>query len=212
MNSRALPLLALILAVGIFFAYVRPTWQGPIAAAKASIATTDAALKAAEDYRARENKLAKERAAIDPANLARISLFLPDTVDNVRIILDLSALAARSSLTLTSIDVASTDSASASSAASSQPVTASAAPAPVAGSPVPGGVPGGGALPTSNRPSPVGSVDLSLTVVGTYSAFQTFLEAIEKSARLLDVKELAVKGSDTGVYAYQLSVRLYWLR
>lgn len=210
MSSRALPLLALILAVGIFFAYVRPAWQGPIAATKASIASTDAALKAAADYRTRENKLAKERAAIDPANLARLSTFLPDSVDNVRIILDLSALAARSSLTLTSINVSSSDKTSAASSGQTPASTAMSPTSPVPGGPaVPGG---GGALPTSNRQSSVGSVDLSLTVIGTYGAFQAFLEAVEKSARLLDVKDLSVKGSDTGVYTYQLSVRLYWLR
>ncbi len=32
MNSRVLPFLALMISVGIFFAYINPTWTGSIAA------------------------------------------------------------------------------------------------------------------------------------------------------------------------------------
>lgn len=58
----------------------------------------------------------------------------------------------------------------------------------------------------------VGSVQVSLSGKGTYAAFQKFLKGIETSQRLLDITDLSVSGSDTGVYTYQLSARLYWLR
>jgi hypothetical protein len=197
MSSRALPLLALLIAVGIFFTYIKPTWQGPIAVTKAAIASDNAALEAAKRYKAQENVLASARAQIDPENLARLSLFLPDSVDNVGLILDLSALAARSQLALQNINVITSNGTTATGAT---PTTRS----------------GGTGAPTvaggTARANLVGSVDLSTSVVGTYSAFQTFLAAIEKSARLLDVRELTVKGSDTGVYTYQMTLRLYWLR
>ena len=38
------------------------------------------------------------------------------------------------------------------------------------------------------------------------------MAGIEKSLRLLDVQDLVVKGSDTGVYTYQMHIRFYWLR
>jgi len=55
-------------------------------------------------------------------------------------------------------------------------------------------------------------VDLSLSAIGTYTALQNFLRGVEKSVRLLDIKDIVVKGSDTGVYTYQMKLRLYWLR
>ena len=58
----------------------------------------------------------------------------------------------------------------------------------------------------------IGSVDLTLTATGTYKAFRTFLSGIERSARMLDVIRVSVRGSDTGVYAYSMTIRLYWLR
>jgi len=60
--------------------------------------------------------------------------------------------------------------------------------------------------------NPVGSVDLSLSALGAYPALQDFLRNIEKSQRLLDVQDLTVKGSNTGLYTYQMKIRLYWLR
>lgn len=183
--NRVLPLVALSAAVGIFFAYVNPTWSRQIAAAKDAIALDDSALAAAEEYAARQNELAAERANIDPESLERITTLLPDSVDNVGLILDVNALAARSGISLANIDVATAD----------------------------GGAKSGaqGALPVITA-NPIGSINLSLTALGTFSSFQTFMSGIERSARLLDIQDIVVKGSDTGVYTYQITLRLYWLR
>lgn len=185
MNSRILPIFALSLAIGIFFAYVNPTWSGSIADAKAVIALDDLALASADEYTTKQNDLATKRASIDTTNLERLSTFLPDSVDNVGLILDINALAARSGLSLANIDVATGD----------------------------GGVKNSapGALPTT-AVNPVGSINLSLSALGTFSAFQAFLSGLERSARLLDIQDIIVKGSDTGVYTYQITLRLYWLR
>ncbi len=189
MNSKVLPILALMIAVGIFFAYVNPTWSGPVAATKAAIENDIQALVAADEYTANQNALTESRNAIDPANLTRLSTFLPDSVDNVGLILDINALAARSGLSLANIDVVKNNSDSAGRNASES----------------------AGTLPVA-RMNPVSSVDLSLSAAGTYTALQSFLIGIEKSARLLDVRDIIVKGSNTGVYNYDMTVRLYWLR
>lgn len=188
MNSRILPTLALMVAAGIFFAYVNPTWSVSISATKAAIASDDQALAASDEYIKNQNALESARSAIDQSNLDRLSVFLPDSVDNVGLILDLNALAARSGLSLSNIDVTT-------NAASTESTNSGSV----------------GALPTAIT-NPVGSVDLSLSAVGTYTALKTFLVGVEKSERLLDVRDLVVKGSDTGVYTYQMKVRIYWLR
>lgn len=185
MNERVLPLIALFASIGIFFGYVNPTWSGSIAATKDAIALDDQALAAAADYAEQQNTLASARNEIDTADLDRLDSFLPDSVDNVGLILDLNALAARSGFSLANIDVLSS--------------TASGAAAAQEG------------LPDA-QVNPVGSVDLSLSAVGTYAASQAFLSGVERSARLLDIRDIVVKGSDTGVYNYQMVLRFYWLR
>ncbi|MFI5260514.1 MAG: hypothetical protein ACHQU0_01845 [Candidatus Paceibacteria bacterium] len=183
MNSRVIPLLSLIIAIAIFFLYVNPMWTGTIANTKAAIAVDDQDLVSINQYIAQQNTLASERDAIDPTALASLSTFLPRAVDNVGLTLDLSALAVRSKLVVGNIDVVA-DSQSTGGAAASAAVAA----------------------------NPVGSVDLSLTVTGSFDSLQTFLSGVERSQRLLDVRDIVVKGSDTGIYTYQMTLRLYWLR
>lgn len=186
MNSRILPAIAIMLSIGIFFAYVKPIWSGAIKETRAAITSNKQALATAEEYKKRQNVLASERNEIDQNNLNKLSVFLPDSVDNVGLILDINALAARSGVSLTSINVTTNDDSSSAQLSS-------------------------GALQSLPGNS-VGSVDLLLSAVGTYSSVHTFLSGVEKSARLLDVRDITVKGSDTGVYNYQMTVRIYWLR
>ncbi|MBU6214587.1 type 4a pilus biogenesis protein PilO [Patescibacteria group bacterium] len=183
MNSRTLSIVAVIVALGIFFGYINPTLSGSIADTKTKIASDDKALAAASSFAAQVKRLTDAQNTIGSANLARLMLLLPDSVNNIGLILDLNALAAKSSISVSAIDVSPIAQASAT---------------------VPGTGPG--------IQSPEQSMDFSLTLVGTYSAFKTFLAGIEKSQRLLDVQDLSIQGSDTGVYTYKLKIRLYWLR
>ena len=186
MNNRILPFLALLIALGIFLGYINPTWTGTIAETNAAIAGDNQALAAASEYTARQKELIAARDAIDPANLAKLTILLPDSVDNVGLILDLNALAARSGFSLSNIDV------SANTAGSSN-----------------ASVPG---MLSASNINPVSSIDLSLSAAGTYGEFQRFLNGVETSERLLDVKNLTIAGSNSGVYTYQMALRLYWLR
>lgn len=182
MNSRILPSFVLLLSIGIFFAYVNPMWTGKIAEKRSAIAASEYALIAAKEYSARQSQLAAARNEIAAEDLAALEIFLPDSVDNVGLTLDLNALASRSGLSVENIDVVDASNSTKSL----------------------------GSDTTSSNP--IGSVDLSLSVVGTFAALQAFLSGIEKSARLLDVHDLVVTGSDTGVYTYKMAIRLYWLR
>ena len=183
MTSRLLPFLSLVAAVGIFFAYINPLWTGQIAQEKAAIASDDQALASANQFVKRENELATQMNAIDPSALSRLETFLPDSVDNVGLILDLNALAARSGVEIDSVDVAG------------QGGTASAQAAAV-----------------TDGSGPVGSIDMLISAKGTYDALVKFLQGVELSERLLDVTDLTVNGSTNGVYTYQMSIRIYWLR
>lgn len=184
MMSRPLTLLVFLLAFGLFFGYVHPTWNGKIADTKAAIAANDEALLAARAYQAREEELVQKFNMMESTNLDKLENLLPDSVDNVSLILALKALADRSGLALSSIDV------------SKQALAAEAAQDPF----------------SLQAVNPVNSVDMALTAVGTYRGFQGFLAGIEGSERLLDVKSVSVTGSNTGLYNYQITLRLYWLR
>jgi len=189
MSNRILPIFALFIAVGIFFGYVRQTWNGEIAEIKIAIANDDKALAAASEYNRQQNALASARNAIDETSMGRLEILLPDSVDNVGIILGLNAIAARNGISISSIDVMPN------AKGTTGPLTDSAAN-------------NSGVGPVN----PVSSIDLSLSVVGGYVPLQNFLMEVEKSQRLLDVRDIIIKGSDTGIYKYNMILRLYWLR
>jgi Tfp pilus assembly protein PilO len=180
--SRFLFIPGLALAAAILFGYVGPTWSGSIAEKKAAIALDDQALAAAAEYHTQESMLTDSESKIDEDQLKRLNAFLPGSVDNVRLILDLNNLAAHAGVSLSGIDITP----------------------PSDGN-------GNSSLGPADQ-NPLGTVDMNLTVTGSYPAFQTFLAGIERSQRLLDVRDIVVKGSDTGVYDYQMIIRIYWLR
>ena len=179
MTNRLVPAAALVIALAIFFGYVSPTYSGSVAEIKERVMRATSALDAAARFGEKQNELASARNAILVDDLARLEALLPDSVDNVSVILDLTSLATRSGLLLSSINVAAS--------------------------------PAGGGQEAAAL-SRVGSIDLRLSATGSYESFIAFIAGVERSARLLDVTAFAVRGSNTGVYGYNLTVRLYWLR
>lgn len=205
MMSRLLPIICLLIAVALFFGYVNPTRSGSIASTKAQIASYDSALTAADTFKQKESQLVIAKANIPSDKLARLQSYLPDGVDNVQIILDLNALAARSGVTLSDFKTQVTTQNGQDASAG---VPAALPSSTLGGAPV-GGADGTLALEAQ---SPIQSLDITVAATGTYPAFRQFLTGIETSLRQLDVTSVSVQDSATGVYTYQMTIRLYWLR
>jgi hypothetical protein len=187
--NRLLPFVFILVAVGIFFGYVQPTWSGEIAQRKAEIASYDSALEAAARFADKEAELERLRNEIPQEQLARLNTFLPDSVDNVQLILDLNSLADRAGLKLSDFTTASAVNESSSATASDS---------------------GDGSLGTRNQL--VDSLTLSVTAEGSYDAFRSFIAGAEQSLRPLDITEITLENSDTGVYKYEMTLKFYWLR
>ncbi|MES2931577.1 MAG: hypothetical protein V4682_02655 [Patescibacteria group bacterium] len=203
--SRIIPLLLLVGAIGLFVGYTQPTYGGSIAALNEEIATLDSALKAAEQFKQKEAQLTQQRNEMSGEQLARLESFLPDNVDNVQLIVDLNSLASRSGVLLSEFSIEG------GTETSTTGNTATVAAAPVAPLTSPGGPGQGNALALQSS-EPTESLELSVSATGSYAAFRTFLTGVEQSLRPLDVIELSVQDSDTGVYTYDVTFRLYWLR
>jgi hypothetical protein len=184
MIGRLIPFVLILIAAGLFFGYVNPTYTGEIASLKTEIAGYDSALSAANDFTKKEDQLEAERGAISPEDQDRVETFLPDGVDNVQLILDLNSLASRSGLVLSNFD--------AKEAVGSQ---ASA----------------NGSIPLASE-SNVDSLDLTVSGIGSYQAFKTFLTGAERSLRPLDLTSLSLEATPTGAYDYDMTFRIYWLR
>ncbi len=180
--NRLLPIAFVLIALGIFFGYVRPTWIGEVADTRREIESYDAALEAAARFIDKQAALEAARNQLPPDQIARANAFLPDSVDNVQLILDLNSLATRAGLTLSDFETGAVDDTEQ--------------------------IGGEGGF---ERPSISDSLTLSVSATGTYNAFRSFIAGVEQSLRPLDIIALTVSDSDTGVYTYQMTLEFYWL-
>jgi Tfp pilus assembly protein PilO len=174
----------ILIALGLFFGYVNPTYTGEVARLHAEIESYDHALAAANEFKKKQSELTEERAKISDADIARLERYLPDGVDNVQLILDLDALANRSGVKLSDFEIDVSDDTNS------------------------GGEPAG--LPVAAET--VESITLGVSASGTYASFRTFLSGVEKSLRPLDLVALDISDSETGVYTYNMIFAIYWLR
>jgi|TARA_R110000824_G_scaffold401771_1_gene615694 Tfp pilus assembly protein PilO len=189
MMSRLLPFIFVLIAGAIFMGYIHPTITGSIAETNTEIQSYDSALKAAARFEAKQAELAAARAALPPDGIARLEGFLPDGVDNVQLIFDLDALASRTGVKLSEFTTSE----------SNKPATGFAVDQASENS-------------AYESSSPYDSLDLSMSATGSYAAFRAFLTGAETSLRPLDLVELSLNDSSTGVYTYDMTFRLYWLR
>ncbi len=189
MMSRVLPIVLVLVAIGIFFGYVHPTVTGQIATTQKEIDEYDKALDAAKRFDDKQTQLASALKALPPDGITRLEQFLPNNVNNVQLILDLDALASKSGLKVTTFSDA--ESVTKNSNSSTDTTAAS---------------------DVSDENQPYESLDLTISATGTYAQLRIFLDGIEASLQPLDLVELTISDSPTGVYTFGMTFRLYWLR
>lgn len=178
-----LPFLFLIIAGGIFFGFINPTYV-EVGALRAEEATYDGALSRSRELQSVRDQLLARYNTFSEDNLTRLQRLVPDTIDNVRLILDLDGIASRYGMHVRNVSLNSGASAASRAA-------------------------GGQLGPGDAR---YDYVTLSFTVSGTYDTFRAFLSDLESSLRLVDVSSISFAATQTGVYEYSLGLKTYWLK
>jgi len=112
MNRLLTPLILIIVAVGVFFMFTNPLLTR-IDGLKAEIASYDEALVNANKLAEMRDVLSKKKNDIRPEDLDSIEKMVPDTIDNVRLILDLQKIGQDKGLDLRNIRITSKGSRSA---------------------------------------------------------------------------------------------------
>lgn len=185
--SRILPVAFLLIAGGAFFGYIHPTVTGSITETSKEVKAFDAALAAAKRYEQKIAELGDEQKNLPADGISRLEEFLPDNVDNVQLIIDLDGLAERSGIKID--DFNTTDLVSSASGADAN-----------------------GESVSIEEGKPYESLDITITASGSYAQMRAFIDGVETSLRLLDLVSLQLTDSPTGIYKYQMTFRLYWLR
>src|SRR3989344_5038066 len=142
MTRFILPILLAASAIGLFMVYTDPAYQG-VKDLQKQVAAYDEALDKSQELKRTRDQLISRRNTFPSQGLQKLEKILPDNVDNIRLIIDINAIATRHLLSIKNIDLGQvSDSAS-----------------------------GRSALAVGSSGSAVGSVALGFTVSATYDNF-----------------------------------------
>jgi len=116
------------------------------------------------------------------AEIDRLNKILPDNIDTVRLALDLDGMASRYSISIKNIQATS------------------------------GANEATGIVVLPEYASAYERVTISFGFVSSYENFMLLLADLEKNLRIMDIRSISFKATDTGFYDYQVSVDTYWLK
>ena len=129
--------------------------------------------------------LLDKRNQLSNSDLALLEKMVPESVDNVKLILELQNIANQYNL---EIQTASTDKEEDGEGENAQPTF----------------------VDIDSRD--YGIIALDFNITGTYFDFLAFLRDIERNLRITDVRSLAFAASEDGAYSFQLTLETYWLK
>lgn len=178
-----LPVLFVVIAGGIFFGFIDPAYSR-VKELRAEEETFDAALSRSRELQEVRDQLLSRYNTFSPTNLERLEKLVPDTVDNVRLILDLDGIAARYGTRVRNVSLETGDGRAARGK--------------------------GGQIGESD--ARYGSLSMSFSVAGSYDDFRAFLLDLEQSLRLADVVSISFSSAASGIYEYQVGLKTYWLK
>ncbi|OHA16485.1 MAG: hypothetical protein A3C79_02610 [Candidatus Taylorbacteria bacterium RIFCSPHIGHO2_02_FULL_45_28] len=194
MNNNITAIILVALAIGTYLTFTRAKlaevnevrvvntqYLSAIDSADRLIKVRDAVLK---DY----NALSSE-------DRDRLDKMLPNTVDNIRLIIDLNSVALRHGFSLRDIKAAASN-ANQGGLPASQGFGSEIGDA-------------GASIPTPT----LDTVNISFSVMAPYQQFINLLRDLEANLRIMDVTHLSVSaGTNPNLYDFSVELQTYWLR
>lgn len=192
-----IPTILIALSITLFLTFTGPLYKD-IISLRSKLGSYDEALTNAKALKDQRDALTQKASSIDSDNLEKLGKLLPDSVDNIRLILEIEKIAAPYGMSLRDVKY------------DTDKILEAKAGAPVQG---------GAAVQTIARDYGVWTLGFSTT--GTYANFSSFLKDLEKNLRIVDIESIAFT-SDVGgavlnpsfkeAYKYDFKIRTYWLK
>lgn len=195
MNRIIFQVTLVIVAVALFFSFVDPLYRNEdpanpgIKLLQAEIKKYDEAIDRSQELVAEKTRLVAKRDAIDEGSRIRLEKLLPDSIDNIRLIIDINNIARPYGMVLKNLRLTGLDESGKTNGASAEAREA---------------VIGGNET--------IGSVTLGFAVTARYENFKDFMRDLERSLRLVDVTDLTLKSTEKDFYEFDVTLKTYWLR
>lgn len=181
--------LVLAASIASFITFIIPQYQ-EVKKTQSDIASYSKRLSTAQELQTSRDTLIAKYNGISKVDLDNIKVLLPDSVDNIRLIIQLDTLATKHGMSsLRSISYDTT-----------QKVDTSL-------------------RPDQTTTRPYGEFFISFDTSGRYQSFLSFIDELEKNLRLIDIVSVDFTVSDTpgerpefATMKYRITLKTYWLK
>lgn len=184
--KNLLSYLAIIASIAIFILVVRPQYE-QIGELNAKDAELEGVLSNARQLQSMRDSLLEKRNTISNADIQLLEKMIPDSADNVKLILEFEQTAQKYNLEIASVSASKEEKAKS------------------------GGLQEGFDIETNDY----GVVTLDFSLRGDYENFLLFIRDIERNLRLTDIRSLDISTSQTDSYVtfqYKITIDTYWLK
>ena len=182
--KKYLLLILIIISVAIFFVFIDPQYE-EIDKLRKQKKDNDNMLQLSRELQRKRDLLQSSYNNISIEDRRQLEKLLPDTVDNVRLILDINNIAEQYGISINNIDISK----DASEASDRTNVSSSV-----------------------DRTTDVGTITLGFTITATYEVFMTFMKDLEETLRIVDIRSLNIKQGQGSFTNYEVVIDTYWLR
>jgi Tfp pilus assembly protein PilO len=192
-----LPVILILIAIGLFFVFTNPIFN-EIRVLQAEAYSYDEALGNSKMLENERDKLAAKYNSISTENLSKLKKFLPENVDNIRLILEIEQIAAPYGMTLKDVKY---------NTGGEEAQTNTRAVFPGAG---------------SQENKEYGVFDLEFSTSGSYGNFINFTRDLESNLRIVDISSIVFssdvmtvaggKSVPSDNYTYNFKIKTYWLK
>ena len=194
------PIILILISVALFFFLIDPEYKD-VQELQAQVEANNETLKIARDLSVKREELRNKFNNISQEERAELEKLLPDTVDNVRLIIDINNIAEQFGIVIRNINInADEDTATAAGTVGAQGSTFE------------------GVIEESSvkyvDKSKIGVITFSFSVAAKYEVFLEFLRELEESLRIVDIRNIQIsRGSAEGsIYDYNVTMDTYWLK
>jgi Tfp pilus assembly protein PilO len=195
MNRNITATILIVLAIGLYMTVTR-SQVAVVQGIRAQNLEYTTAISNAERLIKVRDRVLKDYNNIREEDRQRLDKMIPNTVDNIRLIIDMNSIGLKHGFSLRNIK-ANASKGEKTNVAVSSPAQRSTT----------------RSSNSSSIPTPtLDTVSVSFSVTATYQQFINFMRDLESNLRIMDLTKLTLTANDNGMYDFGVELRTYWLR
>ena len=181
------PFILIIIAIASFFMFIDPQYN-EVKALQSTKADNDTMLGLAQELQNKRDRLHSAFNSISAGEKEKLQKLLPNTVDNVRLILDINNIAQDHNVIIRNITVQGGDEEESPDDSRRKEEV------------------------KTELSSEIGVITLSFSMIASYEVFMDFLKDLEQALRLVDIQRLTITADEGDFMNFNITLNTYWLR